>query len=392
MLKENRNKYIVVVLIGLTLGMALSAGGFLTYTFFNPRTVADATEPEHALPPVKDNISALPAAIPDIVDNVGKAVVYIETTVESSGSQGNPFFDDPFFKFFFRENPAQPTPRVSKGLGSGFLINPEGYIITNEHVISGATDISVTVLGFEKPFKAAVVGKDFDLDLAVLKIGSSQKLPYIDIGDSDAMRVGEWVIAIGNPHQLDHTVTVGVVSAKGRPISIPDQSSGRTRLYKNLIQTDAAINPGNSGGPLISLKGEVIGINTAVSAQAQGIGFAIPINTAKEVLDDLIKNGSVSRPYIGVIIQDVTKDFADYYGLKEQKGALIGDVYPDSPAEKAGLLRGDVILSINDTQIESSNDVSDLISKTKINDKLMMTIFRGGNTQFISITIGKKPQ
>jgi serine protease Do len=236
------------------------------------------------------------------------------------------------------------------------------------------------------------VGKDFDLDLAVLKIDASKKLPYIKFGDSDKMRVGEWVIAIGNPHQLDHTVTVGVISAKGRPITIPDQSSGKTRVYKNLIQTDAAINPGNSGGPLISLQGEVIGINTAVSSQAQGIGFAIPINTVKEVLDDLIKSGSVTRPYIGIAMQDVTKDFAEYYNLKEARGALIADVQPGSPAEKAGLLRGDIILSINETQINNSNDVTEFVSKTKVNDKLLMTIFRGGNTQFVSVTVGKRPQ
>ena len=182
------------------------------------------------------------------------------------------------------------------------------------------------------------------MDLAVLKINSSKKLPHIELGNSDNMRVGEWVIAIGNPYRLDHTVTVGVISAKGRPITIPDQSTGKERVYKNLIQTDAAINPGNSGGPLISLDGKVIGINTAINAQAQGIGFAIPINTAKEVLDELIKSGSVTRPYIGVALQDMTKDLAEYFELKDPNGAIIADVVSGSPAEKAGLMRGDVIL------------------------------------------------
>lgn len=206
------------------------------------------------------------------------------------------------------------------------------------------------------------------------------------------MRVGEWVIAIGNPYRLDHTVTVGVISAKGRPVTIPDQSTGKERVYKNLIQTDAAINPGNSGGPLISLDGKVIGINTAINAQAQGIGFAIPINTAKEVLDELIKSGSVTRPYIGVALQDMTKDLADYFKLKEPKGAIIADVVSDSPADKAGLMRGDVILKINDNVIKNSNDVSEIISNTKINEKLVMVILRNGQSQFVTVVVGKRPE
>lgn len=204
------------------------------------------------------------------------------------------------------------------------------------------------------------------------------------------MRVGDWVIAIGNPYRLDHTVTVGVISAKGRPVTIPDQSTGKQRVYKDLIQTDAAINPGNSGGPLISLDGKVIGINTAVNAQAQGIGFAIPINTAKEVLDELIKTGSVTRPFIGVLLQDVTKDLADYFGLEKPKGSIIADVVSNSPAEKAGLQRGDVILKINDTDIKNSNDVSNVVSKSKINDKLVMLILRNGQTQYVTVVVGKQ--
>jgi S1-C subfamily serine protease len=191
---------------------------------------------------------------------------------------------------------------------------------------------------------------------------------------------------------LDHTVTVGVISAKGRPVTIPDASSGKDRVYKNLIQTDAAINPGNSGGPLISLGGDVIGINTAINAQAQGIGFAIPINTAKEVLNDLIKNGSVTRPYIGVGLQDLTKDLVDYFKLKDQSGAIITYVYPNSPAEKAGLQQGDIILKINDRVIKNSNDVVETVSKAKINDKLVLVVFRNGQNRYISVIVDKKPE
>lgn len=387
---DNKRKYIVSILVGLAIGMALVAGGILAYNSIYPENTARAgieSDTQTNLNP-----TVLPTDIPGIVNQVSDAVVYLETTVENKNS-ADPFFDDPFFRYFFGDSFSfRTTPKVSKGIGSGFIINPEGYIITNEHVIDGAKEVSVTVKGFEEPFNATIVGKDFNLDLAVLKINSSKKLPHIKLGNSDNMRVGEWVIAIGNPYRLDHTVTVGVVSAKGRPVTIPDQSTGKQRVYKNLIQTDAAINPGNSGGPLISLDGEVIGINTAINAQAQGIGFAIPINTAKEVLDELIKSGSVTRPYIGVALQDMTKDLAEYFKLKEPNGAIIADVVPDSPADKAGLMRGDVILKIDDKTIKDSNDVSEIVSKTKINNKLVMVILRNGQSKFISVVVGKRPE
>lgn len=384
-----RKKYIIAVLLGLALGIALVTGGILAYNSIYPDAAARAgSEQNETVNSTPSGI--LPTDIPEIVDKVGDAVVYIETVSESSSSS-DPFFNDPFFRYFFGDSFGfRTTPRVSRGIGTGFIINPKGYIITNEHVINNATEVTVTVIGFDEPFKATVVGKDFNLDLAVLKIDSSKKLPYIELGNSDEMRVGDWVIAIGNPYRLDHTVTVGVISAKGRPVTIPDQSTGKQRVYKDLIQTDAAINPGNSGGPLISLDGKVIGINTAVNAQAQGIGFAIPINTAKEVLDELITTGSVTRPFIGVLLQDVTKDLADYFGLEKPKGSIIADVVSNSPAEKAGLQRGDVILKINDTDIKNSNDVSNVVSKSKINDKLVMLILRNGQTQYVTVVVGKQ--
>lgn len=388
----NKHKYLIAVLLGLALGAALVVGGISAYNMIYPSNSAKAGIQGTAFVNTSAPETALPTSIPDIVDNVSNAVVYIETTVESNAA-ANPFLNDPFFRQFFGDDfGLQPKSRVSKGVGSGFIINADGYILTNEHVIDNAKEVNVTVKGFENPFKATVVGKDFDLDLAVLKINSSKKLPYLNLGNSDSMRVGEWVIAIGNPYRLDHTVTVGVISAKGRPVTISDESSGKDRVYKNLIQTDAAINPGNSGGPLISLNGDVIGINTAINAQAQGIGFAIPINTAKEVLNDLIKNGSITRPYIGVGLQDLTKDLVDYFKLKDQNGAIITYVYPDSPAEKAGLQQGDVIIKINDTTIKNSNDVVETVSKAKVNDKMVLVVYRNGQTLYISLVVGKKPQ
>lgn len=384
-----KKKYIIAVLLGIALGIALVTGGILAYNSIYPEATARAgSEQNEQINLTSSGI--LPTNIPEIVDKVGDAIVYIETTAENTSSS-DPFFNDPFFRYFFGDSFSfRTTPKVSRGIGTGFIINPEGYIITNEHVISNAKEVSVTVIGFDEPFKATVVGKDFNLDLAVLKINSSKKLPHIELGNSDEMRVGEWVIAIGNPYRLDHTVTVGVISAKGRPVTIPDESTGKQRVYKDLIQTDAAINPGNSGGPLISLDGKVIGINTAINAQAQGIGFAIPINTAKEVLDELITSGSVTRPFIGVALQDLTKDLADYFGLKEPNGSIIADVVSGSPAEKAGLQRGDVILKINDIDIKNSNDVSNIVSKAKINDKLVLVILRNGQTQFVTVVVGKQ--
>ena len=371
--------------MGLALGIAIVAGGVITYNYIYPENSANAVVSETPQTSV-----SLPSNIPDIVEKASDAVVFIESTVKTE-STTDPFFNDPFFRYFFgNEFPTQPMPKVSKGIGSGFIFNPDGYIITNEHVIENATEITVTVKGFEKPLKAEVVGKDFDLDLAILKINPSKKLPYLPLGDSNKMRVGEWVIAIGNPYSLDHTVTVGVISAKERPITILDKSNQK-RVYKNLIQTDAAINPGNSGGPLISLNGEVIGINTAVNAEAQGIGFAIPMDTVKEVLDDLIKNGKVTRPYIGVGLQDLTKDLADYFKLEKIEGAVITYIFPESPAEVAGLKQGDIILKINDKKIVNSNDVSEIVKKAKINDKLMLMIYRNGQTLYKPVKIAAKP-
>jgi len=380
----SRYKYFIAILLGFTMGAAVVVGGIFAYNLIYPSNSANAGTSTSSSNNSSQTAFIGPTNIPDIIENVEDAVVYIETTTRSNSV--DPFFYDPFFRQFFGDSYQEST-----SVGSGFIISSDGYILTNHHVIEGATKVSVTVKGFSGPFEAKVIGTDSELDLAVLKINSEKELPYLKLGDSDQMRVGDWVIAIGNPYRLDHTVTVGVISAKGRPLSITDKITGKTRVFKDLIQTDAAINPGNSGGPLISLKGEVIGINTAVNAEAQGIGFAIPINTAKEVLDELIRTGGVSRPYIGVYLQDITKELASYLDLNSTEGALIRYVVPDSPAEKAGLRQGDVILKINNKPIKSSRDVSDIVSNTEIGQKLELLIYRNGRTKSVTVTVGKKP-
>lgn len=223
------------------------------------------------------------SVIPEIVARVSPAVVTINTTEKINVSQ-NPFFTDPFFRQFYgRRLRTQPQSQTVQGLGSGFIISKDGYILTNEHVVSSADEIVVSLSGDDKSYSARKVFSDYNLDLAVLKIDADRNLPTLSLGNSDSTRVGDWVIAIGNPYGLDHTVTVGVISAKSRPITIEN------RQYKNLLQTDASINPGNSGGPLLNLEGEVVGINTAVSSEAQGIGFAIPSNTALKAINNYIK-------------------------------------------------------------------------------------------------------
>ena len=326
-----------------------------------------------------------PDIIPDIVSRVSPAVVRINTTTQRSGeSQLNPFFNDPFFRQFFGNDFRMPSvPETSRGLGSGFIVTQDGYILTNEHVIDGADQIDVTLAGREQPYPARKVGADHDLDLAVLKIDASD-LPTVPLGNSDTIRVGDWVIAIGNPYGLDHTVTVGVISAKGRPITVQD------RNYRNLLQTDASINPGNSGGPLLNLAGEVVGINTAINAQAQGIGFAIPSSTVKSVFEDLVHKGGVSHPWLGVYLQQVTSEVVRYYRLKDQSGALVASVVKGSPAEKAGLQRGDIIVSFNGNDIANPNALIEQVSATGVGSQVEIKFIRAGDIQSTIATIEAK--
>lgn len=325
-----------------------------------------------------------PTGIADMVDRVSDAVVNIETSVVVRSNTSNPLFSDPMFRDFFGDNMLRPQEYVQSGIGTGFIINADGYIITNQHVIENASEIKVNIAGDNKKYTATVVGQDQELDLAVLKISADHKFTTVNLGDSDKIRVGEWVVAIGNPYGLDHTVTAGVISALGRPMKIEQ------RTYKNLIQTDAAINPGNSGGPLLDIQGNVIGINTAVSTEAQGIGFAISINTAKEVLDELINKGKVVRPYIGVMLQSVNDNLAAYLNI-EPKGVAVFEVLNGSPAAQAGLKKYDVIVAIDKTDVADNDALQEILKSKKVGDTIQLDIIREGNHVIVPLTLGEKP-
>jgi len=319
-------------------------------------------------------VSADGASVADIVEKTGSSVVYIEAS-GSSSQRNNPFR---IYGFNF----PQPSETAT---GTGFIIDSTGYIMTNEHVVDGAEQIKVTILGQKEAYSARVVGQDYEMDLAILKIDAGN-LAAIPLGDSDQMRPGDPVIAIGNPLGLDHTVTTGVVSAKGRPITI------QNRNYKNLIQTDAAINPGNSGGPLINLQGQVIAINTAISAEAQGIGFAIPINTAKNIMQELMQTGKVIRPYLGINMTDLTADTAGQLNLdRNLKGVVIVNTVANSPAAAAGIKAYDVVTSLDGQLIEDSIALQEYIQTKQVGQTVQVGILRNGQAMTVPVTLQEKP-
>lgn len=325
-----------------------------------------------------------PASFADLAEKVQAAVVNINTakTVKRQEMMPFPRFgpQDPFDQFFEKFFEGMPREQTQRALGSGFIINKEGDILTNYHVVAKADDIEVKLSDGRK-FKAKVVGKDEKSDIALLKIAKAGDLPYVTLGDSNAIRPGDWVMAIGNPFGLEHTVTVGVVSALGRILG------GGT--YAKYIQTDASINPGNSGGPLFNLKGEVVGINTMIYAAGQGIGFAIPINLAKDELPQLATKGMVTRGWLGVAIQNITPELAKSFNLTEEKGALIAEVYPDSPAAKAGVQRGDVVKKFNGKDVEDPTTLSLAVGSVQPGTEADMIVVRGGKEYTIKVKLGK---
>ncbi|MGD0622007.1 MAG: trypsin-like peptidase domain-containing protein [Thermacetogeniaceae bacterium] len=324
-----------------------------------------------------------PDTIADMVASAGPAVVRIDTT--ATIQVDNPFFNDPFFRQFFGQDLNQPETQTQQALGSGFLISADGYLLTNQHMIDGAQTIKVTMMGQSQSVDAQVVGSDKDLDLAVLKINAGNNLPYLKLGDSDKIRLGDWAIAIGNPYGLDHTVTVGVISAKGRSMTI------ESRSYRNLLQTDASINPGNSGGPLLDLAGEVIGINTAVNEQAQGIGFAIPSNTVEDVLNELMKGEHIAHPWLGVEIQDVTQDVATAYGYSGTSGVVVRSVVSGGPADSAGLQEGDIITGWNGAAVADTNDLLQKVQQAGVGAKISLTIWRDKQSITANVTLADRP-
>lgn len=337
--------------------------------------------------------SAAPV-LPDFVPlakNAGPAVVNISTEREVE-SPVMDMFNFPGMERFFEQfggpfgnmRPGQPAPkRKSSALGSGFIISADGYIVTNNHVVEGADKVTVKLNGDKSAgLPAKIVGTDEETDLALLKVESSEKLPVMKFGDSDAMEVGDWVVAIGNPFGLSNTVTAGILSAKGRDI--------HSGPFDNFLQTDASINPGNSGGPLINMEGEVIGINTAISANGQGIGFAIPSNLASKVINDLREGKKVSRGWLGVTIQDLDENMAKALGLKKVGGALIGSVLPDEPADKAGLRAGDVIIRVGDRDIDSASALTRSVANLKPDTKVDVVALRDGKEVKVTVKLGER--
>jgi serine protease Do len=357
--------------------------GLLPITSFAQRFVAtvDAATPDSP---------TVPHSFSDLAEKSSPAVVNIRTVkiVKRSGEKSHPFGQDPFGKdnpmkdFFDRFfGPEQHPDFKQRSLGSGFIIDSDGYVVTNNHVVEGADKIKV-FLKNEKEYDAQIVGRDANTDIALIKIMSEDDFPVIQLGDSDALKVGQWVVAIGNPFGLGHTVTAGIVSAKGRVIG-----SGP---YDDYIQTDASINPGNSGGPLLNMQGKVIGINTIIIAGGTGIGFAIPVNLAKEVVAQLKDNGEVTRGWLGVSIQDLPKELADYFGIEDRQGVLIADVVPGDPADVAGIRAQDIVLEINGEKVKNSKVLLKKVAQLKVGNTAKLKVLREGKTKVITVKVAKR--
>jgi S1-C subfamily serine protease len=348
-------------------------------------------------------VAARPDNIAHLFETASPAVVKIETYVNTAKrSNSGSMLDDSFFRQFFGDDyPGTSQPEAGQqneegqmqqsGIGTGFFFESTGYILTNQHVVGDSDQIKVVVQGYDKPFTAELLGSSYDLDLAVIKITGDKAFPTLPLGNSDNINIGDWVVAIGNPYGFDHTVTVGVLSAKERPIDIQDTQG--ERKYEHLLQTDASINPGNSGGPLLNVNGEVVGINTAVSSQAQGIGFAIPTSTIQEVLDNLKNNTTIPKPaapYIGAELQDVTEEIAKQLGMDKVEGSIVRNVYYNSPAYLAGLQQFDVIAGIDGKKYENTQALITAIQAKKVGDKIELNIVRKGSEMKLQVEIGDK--
>jgi serine protease Do len=351
-----------------------------------------ATAARSAFPTVAGGSGAT-GSLADLVEKLSPAVVNISTTkvVKMNGKRSphgemfpfDRFFggEEEFYKRFFGDNPEKEFRQRS--LGSGFIISKDGYIFTNNHVIEKADKIKVR-LSTGKEYDATVKGRDPRTDLALIKITPDNSLPTVNLGDSDRLRVGDWVMAIGNPFGLDHTVTAGIVSAKGRVIGAGP--------YDNFIQTDASINPGNSGGPLFNMAGEVVGINTAIVAQGQGIGFAIPVNMAKEILEDLKAKGKVTRGWLGVSVQDITEDLAKSLKLQDRNGALVTEVFEGDPADKAGIKQGDIIIEVDGKKIKDTHELLRAVAVLPVGKKAAVKVLREGQVKELQLTVAEREE
>ena len=376
--KKNRIKTILIGLLlvasvlGFCYGISAALKPYLLSTASASATVSETP--------------MVPANFSDLADKVRSGVVNLQVVKKVKnvfGLRGNPFGDsNPFGDFFgpfFQGNPP-PEGYKQQGVGSGFVISQDGYIVTNNHVVEGADQIKVK-LSNGKEYEGKVVGRDPKTDLAVVKINGAADLQPLKLGNSEDLRIGSWVVAMGSPFGLEQTVTAGIVSAKGRVIG-----SGP---YDNFIQTDASINPGNSGGPLINMKGEVVGINTAIVAGGQGIGFAIPVNMAKEIIPQLEQKGHVTRGWLGVSIQEMTPELAKSMGLKEAKGALVAQVVSGSTAEKAGIEQGDVITEFDGKAVADSKDLPRIVASTPVGKMVTVKLSRDGKATEREVKLGE---
>ncbi len=372
---------IVVLIIGGVLGWVIPAWAGIANPANTVPVYVSGAAPA-AGPPNSMGFAAVVKAVLPAVVNISSSRV-----VKPQGNQLNPFFKNPFFQQFFGGQMPQPRPQREEALGSGVIVSPDGYIMTNNHVVDKATEIKV-FLPNKQEYPAKVVGTDSKTDIAVLKI-QANNLPTVTFGDSSKLQVGDYALAIGDPFGIGETVTMGIVSATAR-------SGLDIENYEDFIQTDAAINPGNSGGALINARGELIGINTAIlsggSGGNQGVGFAIPINLARYVMGQILKYGKVTRGWLGVGIQDVSAPVAKTYGVPANQGAIISDVEPNGPGAKAGLQRGDVITQLNGQPVQGANDLKLKIGELRPGTTAHLKILRDGKPQDVSLTLSQQPQ
>lgn len=379
-MKKNQTAYAVMLIAaGLIAGLGISS-------HFNLQTVSSGEDARISQESI-DMLTRNNQAMAEVTAASKPAVVNISSikTLRTQPMQ-NPFFNDPFFRNFFGDqfgDMQRPREHKQSGTGSGVIVDKEGYVLTNNHVIKDADEIKIK-LSDKREFKGKVVGSDPKTDIAVVKIEASN-LPILKIGDSDKLRVGETVIAIGNPFGLNQTVTSGIISATGRAnVGIAD--------YEDFIQTDAAINPGNSGGALVNVRGELVGINTAIfstSGGYQGIGFAIPSNMAKTIMDTLVKSGKIIRGWLGVSIQPITPELAKQFGLKDERGALVGDIVENSPAEKAAIQRGDVIIEYDGKEINDPSTLRTNVANTVPGKEVALKLLRDGKQTVIKVVIAE---
>ncbi|GAB4332226.1 MAG: DegQ family serine endoprotease [Calditrichia bacterium] len=399
-MKNNRMSRFSWILIGVgvIIGVLISAGLDLTQVS-NALPVAENQERQMAPATKTENagiaaLNQLSSAFADVAERVNPSVVTIftETKVKTRGIANSPFHDffgDEFFRQFFGAPNVPEREYTQQGLGSGVIVSEDGIIVTNNHVVEGADDIRVRLMDGSE-YEAEIKGRDKRTDLAVIKI-DAKKLPAIKFGDSDKERVGAWVLAIGSPlsPELAHTVTSGIISAKGR------SGVGLSNSVQDFIQTDAAINPGNSGGALVNLKGELIGINTAIATRNggfMGIGFAIPSNLVKKVMTDILEKGRVVRGWLGVVIQNVDQQLAKALGMEKPEGVVVSKVEEGSPAEKAGLQPGDVIIRFNDRRVKNTINLSSWVSTAGVDAKITLTILRDGKEKKLNVALGEMPE